>query len=106
MKSLSIIIPCLNEQDSIPFCLKKIKQVLEKEKIEKTEVIVVDNGSTDKTAEIAKKNGAKVISEKRKGYGNAVKAGMKNATSEFIVVADGDDSYDFNELGKFIEKAR
>ena len=43
MKSLSIIIPCLNEQDSIPFCLKKIKEVLEKENIEKTEVIVVDN---------------------------------------------------------------
>ena len=55
MKSLCIIIPCLNEQDSISFCLEKIKSVLEKEHIEKTEVIVVDNNSTDNTAEIAKK---------------------------------------------------
>ena len=54
MKSLCIIIPCLNEQDSIPFCLKKINQVLAEQNIEKTEVIVVDNDSTDKTAEISK----------------------------------------------------
>jgi len=106
MKSLCIIIPCFNEQDSISFCLKKIKQFLEKENIEKTEVIVVDNGSTDKTAEISRKHGAKVITEKRKGYGNAVKTGMKNTTCEYVAVADGDDSYDFAELSKFIQKAR
>ena len=106
MKSLCIIIPCFNEQDSISFCLKKIKQFLEKENIEKTEVIVVDNGSTDKTAEISRKHGAKVITEKRKGYGNAVKTGMKNTTCEYVAVADGDDSYDFTELDKFIQKAR
>jgi len=106
MKSLCIIIPCLNEQDSISFCLEKIKSVLEKEHIEKTEIIVVDNNSTDNTAEIAKKFNVRVITENKKGYGNAVKTGMKSTTCEFVAVADGDDSYDFNELGKFIQKAK
>jgi len=106
MKSLSIVIPCLNEEDSISFCLEKIQNVLQKENIDKTEVIVVDNGSTDKSIEIAKKFNAKIIKEDTKGYGSALRTGIKNASGEYVAFADADDSYDFLELEKFIKKAR
>jgi len=106
MKSLSIVIPCLNEEKSLPSCLEKIKQVLQKENIEKTEIIVVDNGSTDKSIEVAQKFNTKVIKENKKGYGSALRTGIKHASSEYIAFADADDSYDFLELDKFIQKAR
>tara|TARA_Y100000590_G_scaffold469796_1_gene659786 strand:- start:5783 stop:6901 length:1119 start_codon:yes stop_codon:yes gene_type:complete len=106
MKSLCVLIPCLNEQDSISFCIEKVKKVFDKANIEKTEIIIIDNNSTDKTAEIARKLNVKVIIENKKGYGNAVKTGMRNTTCEYVAVADGDDSYDFTELNKFIDKAR
>jgi glycosyltransferase involved in cell wall biosynthesis len=106
MKSLSIIIPCLNEEESLSFCLKKIHKILKKENlIKKTETIVVDNGSTDNSVKIAKNLGAKVAFSE-KGYGNALRKGIKIAKGEFVAFADADDSYNFLELPKFIEKAR
>jgi|TARA_B100001964_G_scaffold237694_1_gene301707 glycosyltransferase involved in cell wall biosynthesis len=105
MKSLSIVIPCLNEEEGISFCLEKIKRVLQKENIEKTEIIIVDNGSTDKSIEIAQEFNVKIIKENKKGYGNALRTGIKHASGEFVAFADADDSYDFLELNKFIQKA-
>jgi glycosyltransferase involved in cell wall biosynthesis len=103
---LSIVIPCLNEEESLPFCLKKIFKVLKNEKLQnKSEVIVVDNGSTDNSVKIAKKYNTRVIYSE-KGYGNALKKGIENAKGEYVAFADADDSYNFLELPKFIRKAK
>lgn len=89
MIKLSIIIPCYNEEKSIGTVLESI------ESIPKGiyEVIVVDNNSTDKTSEIARKCGAKVVFEKRMGYGRALKAGFGVVSGDIIVTIDGDAQY-------------
>ncbi|MEM1563221.1 MAG: glycosyltransferase family 2 protein [Candidatus Bathyarchaeia archaeon] len=92
-KLVSIIIPVLNEERG----LQKVLDEIPKKKLEemgyKCEVIVVDGGSTDRTREIAHKNGVKVIVEPRKGYGRAYKTGFMHARGEIIVTLDGDYSY-------------
>ena len=100
---LSIIIPCLNEEDTIGTCVSKAKKILEVENIP-GEVIVADNGSEDSSIDIAEKNGAKIISVKKKGYGAAIKEGIKVSTGEYILFADADDSYDFSEVGRFYKE--
>jgi len=106
MKFLSIVIPCLNEADSLPYCLKKIDKVLKKENLlKKSEVIVVDNGSSDNSVKIARSFNAKVVLSE-KGYGNALKKGIQLAKGEYVAFADADDSYNFLELSRFIEKAK
>ena len=102
-KHLSIIIPCLNEEDSIGKCVSKAIKILKIENIP-GEVIVADNGSEDSSIDIAKQNGAKVINVLKKGYGSAIKEGIKISSSEFILFADADGSYDFNEVGKFYKE--
>lgn len=108
MKSItvSIIIPCLNEEKAVARCVGQIKNLSANRRIKnyKFEIIVVDNGSTDRTAEVAKKAGAKVIKEERKGYGRAIRTGMEKAKGEYLIFADGDGSYDFSETPKFLEK--
>ena len=103
--SLSIVIPCLNEVETLQKCIEKIKNNIKKNKI-KGEIIVSDNGSTDGSLEIAKKNNVKVVNVKEKGYGNVVRAGIKASTSEYIFIADADDSYDFNEIPRFYNKIK
>ncbi len=95
---VSIIIPCLNEEKAIGRCVDK--------SIKYGEVIVVDNGSVDKSVEIAKKAGARVIVESRKGYGRALLTGLEQAKGDFLVFADGDGSYDFSESPKLLEKLK
>jgi len=100
---LSILIPCLNEEKTISYCINKAKKFLSKLK-KKSEILIVDNGSTDKTIIIAKTNGARVIVENNKGYGSALKTGIKNARGKYIIMGDADGSYDFSNLNPFIEK--
>ena len=102
---LSVVIPCLNEAETLATCLKKINKQIEKLKLN-AEIIVSDNGSTDGSQEIAKEMGAKVFPCKEKGYGNAVINGIKNSKGEYILIADGDDSYDFNDLPRFYFKIK
>ena len=105
MVELSIIMPCLNEAETLEICIQKARQSLEKNQI-KGEIIVADNGSTDGSQSIALKLGARVIHVAPEGYGNAVLTGIAEAKGKFIIMGDSDDSYDFSNLEPFIEKLR
>ena len=100
---LSVVIPCLNESETLAICIEKAKKQINKLKLN-AEIIISDNGSTDRSQEIAISMGAKVIPCKIKGYGSAVINGIKNSKGKFILIADGDDSYNFNDLPKFYEE--
>lgn len=102
---LSVVIPCLNEEDTVGICIKKCFTSFKKLGINKiSEVIIADNRSTDNSALISKKLGAKVITVKKKGYGSALIQGINIAKGKYIIMADADNSYNFNELNKFYVK--
>jgi glycosyltransferase involved in cell wall biosynthesis len=98
---VSVVIPCLNEANSVGLCIDKARAAFEQIGIN-GEVVVADNGSTDGSVAIAEKHGARVIHVAAKGYGNALRAGIEAATGEFIIMGDADDSYDFTEVPKFV----
>ncbi len=100
---LSIIIPCLNEEETIERCIKKCFEIFSKLNIN-GEVIIVDNDSTDHSKEISLAAGAKVVDNHIKGYGASVREGFRHACGEYIMFADGDDSYDFLETDRFWAK--
>jgi len=102
---LSVILPCLNEEETLGICIKKIKDVFLKENIQ-GEIIVVDNGSTDRSKEIALKEGVKLLEEEIKGYGAAYLRGLKEAKAKYIIIGDSDDTYDFYEIPKFLKKLK
>lgn len=102
---LSVVLPCLNEEESIAFCIKKIQKAFLDKKIN-GEIIVVDNGSTDKSVEISKSLGATVIFEEQKGYGSALRRGIEESSGKYIVMGDADDTYDYLEIPKFLELLR
>ncbi len=101
--NISIVIPCLNESETLKICINKIQKQLKKTNL-KGEIIVSDNGSTDGSIKIAEENGAKVINVKKKGYGNAVSAGIIASTGKYIFIGDADNSYNFEELENFYNK--
>ena len=100
---LTIIMPCLNEEDSIEYCIKKAKRYLNKKTFD-SEIIIVDNNSSDNSRKIAETLNVRVVIEKKKGYGAAVRRGIKEAKGEYFIVGDCDGSYDFENLDKFILK--
>ena len=102
---LSIVMPCLNEADTLATCILKCNQVIAEHNLS-AEVIIADNGSTDGSIEIAKEHGARVIHIAEKGYGNALKGGINAALGEYVIMGDADDSYNFLEIPKFVEKLR
>ena len=97
--------PCLNEADTLATCIEKCNKVIEEHQLS-AEVIIADNGSTDGSIEIAKSLGARVVHVKEKGYGNALKGGIAQARGEYVIMGDADDSYNFLEVPKFVEKLR
>lgn len=102
---ISVVIPCLNEEKTITHVIKWAKIGLDKVSGQrKSEIIVVDNGSTDNSFTLAKKTGAKVIREPKKGYGQAYITGIKKSKGDVIIIGDSDATYDFRELPKFIRK--
>lgn len=104
--TLSFVIPCLNEEKTLPLVLKKIFSIKEKELIEySVRVIVSDNGSTDKSISIAENFGAEVIHCKITGYGAALDFGIKSTDTDYVIFADADDTYDFNEAPKLFFEA-
>ena len=102
---VSCVLPCLNEEETIGSCIKKIQEVFEKEKIT-GEIIVVDNGSVDKSREIAEREGATVISEAHKGYGAAYLRGLRELKGKHIIMGDADDTYNFYDIPKFLKPLR
>lgn len=102
---LTILIPALNEEKTIEIVIKKAKEYTEKNKIE-AEILVVNNGSTDNTKQIAIRNGARVLDIEKKGYGIALISGIKAAKGKYIIMGDADDSYNFLELDGFVKKLR
>ena len=100
-----MVIPCLNEADTLAACLQKAQQALLENGIE-GEVLVADNGSTDGSIEIAERLGARVVRVPERGYGRALMGGFEAARGRFIIMGDADDSYDFRELPRFVAKLR
>ncbi|MFA5933017.1 MAG: glycosyltransferase family 2 protein [Microgenomates group bacterium] len=101
----SVVMPCLNEERTLATCIKKIHKSFRSLKL-KYEIIVADNGSTDKSIQIAKKEGARVVHVSEKGYGSALQNGIEQAKGEYIIMGDADDSYDFSEITPFVEKTQ
>ncbi len=102
---LSIVMPCLNEAETLATCIEKAQRSL-KENAIAGEVVIADNGSTDGSIEIAERLGAKLVHVEKKGYGSALLGGIHAASGKFIIMGDADDSYDFTRLMPFIEKLR
>ncbi len=99
---ISIVIPCLNEESSIAQVIEKARVGANKIGIP-FEIIVVDNGSTDRSAEIAKSCGARVLFEPHKGYGAALRKGFDNALYDVLAMGDADLTYDFTKLDELAE---
>ncbi len=102
---LTILMPCLNEAETLEVCIRKARGFLEKHHVQ-GEVLIADNGSTDGSQAIAEKAGARVVPVKAKGYGNAIMGGIAAAKGRYIIMGDADDSYDFVNLLPFVEKLR
>ena len=102
---LSIIIPCLNEEKTLPLVIKKSQSSIQRLGVE-GEVIIADNGSTDDSVKIAEKLGARIIHVPTKGYGSALIGGMSQAKGKFMIMGDADDSYNFEEIDDFLKYIR
>ena len=100
---VSVVIPCLNEAASIERCVTDARTAFEGQGWE-GEVIVADNGSDDRSAELARAAGAVVVHEPRRGYGSAYRAGFAAAQGDYIVMADADLTYDFGDIPRFVTK--
>jgi hypothetical protein len=102
---LSVVLPCLNEADTLASCLVKARGVLQEQQIE-GEIIVADNGSNDGSPEIAAQMGARVVHVPTRGYGAALMAGIAAARGRYVIMGDADDSYDFGQIPAFLEQLR
>ena len=102
---LSVVMPCLNESDTLAVCIEKALRAMSENDIS-GEVVVADNGSTDDSPEIARRLGARVVNVREKGYGSALMGGIAAARGKFVIMGDADDSYNFLEIPKFVEKLR
>ncbi|NJK68264.1 MAG: glycosyltransferase family 2 protein [Microcoleus sp. CSU_2_2] len=102
---LSILMPCLNEAETLEICIEKAQKSLRELDLV-GEVIIADNGSTDGSQDIATRMGARVVPVTAKGYGSALMGGIIAARGVYMIMGDADDSYDFSNLGAFVEKLR
>jgi glycosyltransferase involved in cell wall biosynthesis len=102
---LTILMPCLNEAETLAVCISKARSFLDRSGIA-GEIVVADNGSTDGSPDIAKAHGARVVPVPERGYGAALSGGIAAARGRFVVMADADDSYDFSQLDDFVAALR
>jgi glycosyltransferase involved in cell wall biosynthesis len=101
VRLVSVVIPCLNEAGTIAECVHRARTVLDANNTT-GEIIVVDNGSDDGSGQLAASAGAFVVRESERGYGSAYLAGFRAARGRYIVMADADLTYDFNEIPRFV----
>src|ERR1700709_2094063 len=105
MPELSVVIPCLKEADTIAIVIEKAQRAIEAHGIN-AEIVIADNGSTDGSQEIARKLGARVVPVTERGYGAALMGGINAARGTYVMMGDADDSYDWGEVPRFLEKLR
>ncbi len=111
VKQLSVFFPAYNEEGNIARTTEKAVEVLEKLDLDNYEVIIINDGSKDRTSEIGHKlaesnKHVRVVDQENGGYGMALRGGFKAAKYEWIVYTDGDGQFDFSEITKFLEKAK
>jgi len=104
-RELTILMPCLNEAETLAICIAKAQGFLLTNDIE-GDVLIADNGSTDGSQVIAISAGALVVDVPQRGYGAALTAGMRASKSKFVIMGDADDSYDFSNLMPFVQALR
>ncbi|MBA2245206.1 MAG: glycosyltransferase family 2 protein [Gemmatimonadetes bacterium] len=102
---LSIVMPCLNEAETLGTCIAKAQRAFADHAIA-GEIVVADNGSSDGSPEIARRLGARVVHVAAKGYGSALMGGIAAARGRYVIMGDADDSYDFLEIPRFLERLR
>lgn len=102
---LTILMPCLNEAETLAVCIRKASAFLNRSGID-GEIVIADNGSTDGSQDIATAHGARVVPIPVRGYGSALIGGIRAARGRYVIMADSDDSYDFSALDPFVEKLR
>jgi glycosyltransferase involved in cell wall biosynthesis len=100
---LTILMPCLNEAETLARCIEKAKLGLQKAGV-RGEILIADNGSTDGSQAIAEKAGARLVPVKARGYGSALIGGTRAAAGEWVIMGDADDSYDFSDINGFVKK--
>jgi hypothetical protein len=105
LPEVSVVMPCLNEARTVGTCVAKARACLEKLGVN-AEVIVADNGSTDGSQDLARAEGARVIPVTKRGYGSALQGGIAAARGQYVIMGDADDSYDFTDLGPFVDRLR
>jgi glycosyltransferase involved in cell wall biosynthesis len=102
---VSVVMPCLNEAETLEACIVKAQRALQEAHIA-GEIVIADNGSTDGSLQIAERLGAKVVNVQAKGYGSALMGGIAAACGQYVVMGDADDSYDFGHIPRFVEQLR
>jgi len=102
---VSVVVPCLNEARTLGTCLEKIQRTFLQHSIS-GEIVVADNGSIDGSQQIARAMGARVVDVEERGYGSALMGGIAAARGRYIVMGDGDDTYNFTQIPLFLEKLR
>ncbi|MBV9252302.1 MAG: glycosyltransferase family 2 protein [Acetobacteraceae bacterium] len=102
---LTILMPCLNEAETLARCIAKARAFLARAGVN-GEVVIADNGSTDGSQQIAEREGARVVPIPERGYGSALLGGLRAARGRYVIMGDSDDSYDFSRLERFVEKLR
>ena len=102
---LSVVMPCLNEAETLATCIQKAQGYMRENNVN-GEVVIADNGSTDGSQEIAINLGARVVNVHEKGYGSALMGGIRAARGKYVIMADADDSYDFENLQPFVDQLR
>ena len=102
---LSVVMPCLNEAETLAICIEKAQAFFEREQIA-GEVVIADNGSTDGSQQIAESLNARVVNVPQKGYGSALRGGIEAANGKYVIMGDADDSYDFSNLMPYVLQLR
>src|SRR5690554_3745884 len=102
---LSIVMPCLNEAETLAVCINKAQSFFERENIS-GEVIIADNGSTDGSQKIATELNATVVNRPEIGYGSGLRGGIEAANGKYVIMGDDDGSYDFSKLMPYVIKRR